>query len=206
LTTQSLRLSPVQARRKAVLLAAIVCVFALFAVTRAQVFGANLHEAIEIVGMIAILGCIFGRCWCSLYIGGRKISELVTVGPYSLCRNPLYTFTFIGAAGAMAQSGSLTLVVVGSLITWIVFRLVVRKEERLLTSIYGETYEQYLKTTPRFLPNFSLWQGVETVEARPKRIVFTFVDGLAFFLAVPVAEVFEHLQTTGVVPVLLQLP
>ena len=47
--------------------------------------------------------------WSSLYIAGRKGRELVTVGPYSTCRNPLYFFSIVGAAGMGAQSGSLTL-------------------------------------------------------------------------------------------------
>jgi hypothetical protein len=28
-----------------------------------------------------------GRMWCSLYIAGSKDKELITNGPYSLCRN-----------------------------------------------------------------------------------------------------------------------
>ena len=57
------------------------------------------HEALELAGVALIGVAILGRTWSSLYIGGRKNSVLVQYGPYSLMRNPLYTFSFIGALG-----------------------------------------------------------------------------------------------------------
>ena len=42
----------------------------------------------------------FGRIWCSLYIAGYKNNVLVIEGPYSMCRNPLYFFSFIGGSSA----------------------------------------------------------------------------------------------------------
>lgn len=206
MNTDSLRLSPVQALRKLALAVVILGLVATFAVTRSMNFGPIAHEGIEQLGLILIAICIVGRCWCSLYIGGRKISELVRIGPYSLCRNPLYTFSILGSAGAFAQGGSLTVAALAGLVTWLVFHIVVRKEERLLTALYGEAYLDYLRTTPRFMPNFSRWSSPETIETRPLRLAMTLFDGLAFLLAIPFAEGFEHLQDSGILPVLLHLP
>lgn len=61
--------------------------------------GDAVHEALEYAGMALIGTAILGRTWSSLYIGGRKNAELMQDGPYSLMRNPLYTFSFIGAPG-----------------------------------------------------------------------------------------------------------
>ncbi len=47
-----------------------------------------------------------------LRIGGRKILELVTDGPYSIMRNPLYVFSVIRVAGIGAQAGSVTIALV----------------------------------------------------------------------------------------------
>ncbi len=56
-------------------------------------------ESLFVTG-IALAGIVaIGPLWCSLYIAGRKNGILVVEGTYSLCRNPLYLFRFIGAVG-----------------------------------------------------------------------------------------------------------
>lgn len=199
-------LSPLQAARRAVLFGAVGVVFVLFAVTAAWRNKPLAHEGIEVLGLIAILACIAGRCWCTLYIGGRKGRELVAVGPYSLCRNPLYTFSIIGAFGFGAQTGSVTIGLVCAMATWAVFRFVVSREERFLAGELGQPYADYLSTTPRFLPSPAGWRNVEAIEVRPGRVAATFLDGLVFLLAIPIAEGLEGLQGHAWLPVLLSLP
>ena len=55
----------------------------------------HVQALLETGGVILILVCIVGRTWCTLYIGGNKKRELITAGPYSVVRNPLYVFTSI---------------------------------------------------------------------------------------------------------------
>ncbi|MGC8720258.1 MAG: methyltransferase family protein, partial [Thermodesulforhabdaceae bacterium] len=52
-----------------------------------------------IVGIILVGIASMGRLWCSLYIAGYKKSRLITQGPYSMCRHPLYFFSFLGWVG-----------------------------------------------------------------------------------------------------------
>jgi len=206
MSNETLRLSPVQAARKAALWVLVLAMVAGMGVIGTPLDRPRLHEWVEWTGWLLIAVCIVGRCWCTLYIGGRKIAELVRIGPYSMMRNPLYTMSFIGAAGVGAQTGSLVMAAVFLLIAYVVFRIVVSREERFLINRFGAPYEDYLKTVPRFLPNVRLWSSPEWLEVRPDRVVLTFIDGLWFLAAIPLAEGLEWLQTSGYVPVLLRLP
>ena len=53
----------------------------------------NISIALKIVGFILILIGGFGRLWSSLYIEGNKNEKLISGGPYSMMRNPLYIFS-----------------------------------------------------------------------------------------------------------------
>lgn len=202
-----MKIHTVQAIRKIVLFAAAAIGLFVFAVTMSvHPGGTTIHEMIEWLGIVLIVICILGRTWASLYIGGRKIEEFVRTGPYSVMRNPLYFFSFLGAAGVGMQVGSVVLGLICATLTVVVFYLVVRQEEQVLTERYGSAYRDYLARVPRFWPKPSLWRDEPTLTIRPPRVLTTFADALVFLLAVPVAELFEYLQETGVIPVLLRLP
>ena len=205
----SLDIAAVQSTRKLVL-------FALGALAiGVLLFGASMwpgtdetgaHELIESAGFGLLFIAIIGRTWCSLYIGGRKKAAIVDLGPYSISRNPLYVFSFIGAAGAGAQFGAVTSAFAAALITVLVFAIVVRKEERFLTGKFGETYLAYKARVPRFWPNFRLWRNVEALEIRPQLVARTFIDACVFLAAIPLAEGIELLQAHGWLPILWVVP
>jgi protein-S-isoprenylcysteine O-methyltransferase Ste14 len=206
-TAQPFDLHAVQKIRKAVILGALVGLIGLSLVSQSATgLESGLHEGVEAVGIAAIVLAIIGRAWCSLYIGGRKKAEIVSRGPYSITRNPLYVFSFLGAFGVGAQTGSLTIGALFAVATWAVFSLTVRREEAWLQDVFGASYSAYRQRTPRFIPNFSLWRDEGELAVRPAFFLLTLRDGLAFFLAVPVFESFDALQATGWLNVLLKLP
>ncbi|WP_258317130.1 methyltransferase family protein [Brevundimonas diminuta] len=189
--------------RKYILAAGLAVMLAWTATVRAVPY---LEHPVEHLGLVCILACILGRAWCSLYIGGRKKQEIVDVGPYSISRNPLYVFSFLGAFGVGAQTGSLVVAVVFAAAAYVVFRVVVGREEAFLLQAFGSPYEAYLSRTPRFLPNLSLWRDADVLSIRPVFFLRTVRDGLVFLLAVPVFESLELLQRVGGFTSLFQLP
>ena len=198
---------PSQTLRKAVLALAAALALAFVIVGESRwPDGGVAHESIEWAGVALIVVCIVGRTWSTLYIGGRKNDVLVTEGPYSIMRNPLYLFSIIGAAGAGAQLGSMTAALAAGFIAWIVFRWTARREEAAILAAFPQDYPRYFARVPRFLPNFRLWSAPATIVVQPRTVVTTFLDALIFLAAIPVAETFDYLHGSGIVPVYLTIP
>lgn len=146
-----------QSMRRLVLAALIVAMFA------ALLFGQStfppdttVHEVVEMVGILLIFLGIVGRLWCTLYIGGRKSGEVVTGGPYSITRNPLYVFSTLAAAGVGAQMGSVIATIGFAVLCAAAFHVVILREERHLGELFGRAYQAYVARVPRFFPKLSL--------------------------------------------------
>ncbi len=163
------------------------------------------HETIELIGQILILICILGRAWCSLYIGGRKTSELVTDGPYSVSRNPLYMFSFIGTAGIGAQTGSIVVSIMFGLLAFLIFFPVIKREEAALSTVFGQAFDLYRTATPRFGPRLSAWKDRVFVEAKLPLLYRTLADGLVFLIVIPLFELIDVAQEAGYLKTVLNL-
>ncbi len=203
----ALDLGAVQKIRKAAVLVALLGLVGLALVTQSiGGIDGEWHEQVESVGFGAMILSIVGRAWCSLYIGGRKKAEIVDRGPYSITRNPLYVFSYIGAFGIGAQSGSVTIGLGFVLAAMAVFYLTVRREEAFLEREFGAVYAAYKARTPRFWPRFSLWRDEEQLTIRPALFLLTIRDGLVFLLAIPVFELIDAGQAAHWLRVVAQLP
>lgn len=200
-------LQRIQRRRKRTLRIGIVVLLCLACFTRAGFDRENdWHDSIEAIGILAIMVCILGRGWCALYIGGRKKTALVTRGPYSISRNPLYVFSFVGAFGAGAQSGSLVIAALFACACWCVFRMVVEHEETLLADRFGTAFHDFCRSVPRFGPNLMTWRDEEDLVSKPVLFLSTIRDACWFLVAVPVFEGIKLLQDQGWLVPLIWLP
>ena len=104
------------------------------------------------------------RFWSTLYVGGRKRRVVVSDGPYSICRNPLYVGSFLlGVSGALFAK-SLTLAAGIALTSLIYFMGAVPAEERYLLKRLGADYQKYLDTVPRYFPSPRLFRSPEVFE------------------------------------------
>lgn len=197
-------LQRLQRRRKKVIRVGIGGLLLLVLLSRSVLpVDSPAHDGVEAIGLAAIAICIFGRGWCSLYIGGRKKTELVTTGPYSICRNPLYLFSIIGAFGIGAQTGSLVIAVLFAILCWLVFRAVVLREEAHLAARFGVAFTRYKNLVPRFRPTWHRWRDEADLVCRPSLFLTTTRDALWFLMAIPVFEGIKILQDHGwIVPVI----
>ncbi|AMX96237.1 isoprenylcysteine carboxylmethyltransferase family protein [Mesorhizobium ciceri] len=196
-----------QHMRRIVLAVLVVVLFA------ALLFGQStfppdtaVHETIEMFGVLLIFLGIVGRLWATLYIGGRKSSEVVTGGPYSITRNPLYVFSTVAAAGVGAQIGSFSGIILFGLLCAGAFHIVILREEKFLKEALGAPYQAYLARVPRFFPKLSLYQEGDTGNFKPRLLLTTLLDGLVFLIALPAFELIDGAQLSGMLPVWFTLP
>jgi protein-S-isoprenylcysteine O-methyltransferase Ste14 len=165
-----------------------------------------IHEAIEMIGIVLIVIGIAGRLWSTLYIGGRKSVSVVSDGPYSITRNPLYVFSSIAAMGVGAQMGSITAAVGFGVACAAAFHLVILREEKYLSANLGVDYSAYMTEVPRFFPKLSLYREGETAGFKPSFLLVTLLDGLVFLVAMPFFEIIDAAQLSGALPVLFRMP
>ncbi|MCT7378521.1 methyltransferase family protein [Chelativorans salis] len=193
-----------QAMRRYVLafLIGVICFLLIFS---SSLQSEMMHELLEAYGLALILVGIGGRLWSTLYIGGRKSAEVVSTGPYSVVRNPLYFFSTLAAAGVGAQTGSFAITALAAAFCMIAFYVVALREERHLKAVLGEPYRAYLERVPRFFPDPRLFKDRDEVTFRPRIFNRTLVDGLAFFAALPFFELIERGQEMGLISVLFRL-
>lgn len=154
--------------------------------------------------MLVGLG-VMGRIWCSIYISGFKNAKLVMLGPYSLCRNPLYLFSFFGGMGIMMLTETFLYPLIFAVIYLAYYRYVIGQEERFLSVKYGEVYQQYFKTVPRFWPNFSNYHEPESYLVSPKHIRLFLGQVVWFIWVAALVQLFEELRMMDMIPTLLHL-
>lgn len=121
--------------------------------------GSGGEIACNTAAIILFLVGAFWRWWSTLYIGGRKGHELISTGPYSMCRNPLYFGTFLITMSLPVVAQSLTLGLALLAVAVFYLGVTVPGEERRLLKRHGKEFEEYHRTVPIFIPNFRLYKS-----------------------------------------------
>src|SRR4051812_31624405 len=103
-----------------------------------------LGETIRLAG-VAAAGTVTRR-------RSRTVQRLVTYGIFAWMRNPLYVGNFLIWMGFTVISGVLWFIPVAVLLFAIEYTLIVRYEEGVLESIFGEEYLAYKHRTSRWFP------------------------------------------------------
>lgn len=163
------------------------------------------YDVLELLGFILLIVAALGRIWCSIYISGRKDRELCTDGPYSLCRNPLYLFSFIGVIGFFCALGNLIFCAVASLLFLLYYRGMILSEEKRLVQIFGAPFRAYLNNTPRFFPRMGIPTTLESLQVAPRVIERGMREVVWFLIAIAGIEMVELVHAQGYL-ILLELP
>jgi len=185
---------------------AVVLFLILFSKQRIEEISPLFDGLLMVVACCAAAIGAFGRLWASLYVGGYKNRRLITVGPYSLCRNPLYFFSFIGAVGVGFGTETITIPIVIAITFAAYYPFVVRAEEKRLETLFGDEFREYRKKTPAFLPNFA--RKIETPESwtvDTKLFTKRIFDALWFIFFIGFLEMIEAFHESGVLPTFFRL-
>ena len=161
---------------------------------------------VELVGYLFLLAGLSVRIWCILYIGGRKSHELVTDGPYSLCRNPLYMGTFLLVVGAGLCFENVPMLILMAAVIVPAHVVVAKLEARHLAELFPTEYPAYAERVPMFWPRFSGYHSPSMIAVSAKSIRRIAVDTAAVILIPEIEDLLELLHEHHVMPVLWHWP
>lgn len=111
-----------------------------------------------LVGLVLIVLGEGWRLWGVATAGtvtrrrSRNVQKLVTHGPFALSRNPLYNGNLMLWLGFVAISGVWWFIPVAFVLFAVEYYFIVRYEEGVLESIFGEEYLAFKRRTPRWIP------------------------------------------------------
>jgi protein-S-isoprenylcysteine O-methyltransferase Ste14 len=157
----------------------------------------------ELTGFALLLAAAMGRIWCQVYIAGKKNAVLITQGPYSVVRNPLYLFNLAAAIGFGLAVEQPMLALLLAIAFVLFYPSVVAREEADLRRVFGQRYLDYAKRTPRWIPHWSNYREPDRVSVDPsifRRGIVSATWVVSLFL---LWEVIEHLHAGGVLRPLL---
>ena len=129
------------------------------------------HESGDLAGIAGLLlmaAAALGRVWTSAFIAGSKDERLVTNGPYSLCRHPLYALSLIGGLGVGLATRSVVILAITLLLLAVLLLRAMRAEERMLSARHGAEFRRYCDEVPLLIPR--------TLKAREPQVLQLNVD------------------------------
>ncbi|MCF8495928.1 MAG: isoprenylcysteine carboxylmethyltransferase family protein [Alphaproteobacteria bacterium] len=186
---------------------ALIAAFLVVVFTKAFIDSETpMHEMVEFTGYFLIALCAMGRLYSTAFLGGHKNETLITYGPFSVTRNPLYFFSLLGLTGVALLSVHLLIIVLLPLFFIVAYHFLIKREGEFLLGKFGDEYRAYMASTPRLFPNFKRYHAPDIIQTVPRYLNKAFRDAIWWFLAFPVFEGIEYLQEAGLIKPLFLLP
>jgi len=183
----------------------VVSIIVLIVISKSQWEDSMVGPGLFLTGAILIGFAVVGRLWCSLYISGYKSGTLITEGPYSMSRNPLYFFSFLGAIGVGFATETLTIPACVVLAFAFYYPMVIKAEQKKLANLHGEAFSDYCKKTPVFFPSFKLLKEPDEYTVKPKIFRKTLFEVLWFILLLGILEIKEAIEQAGLLPTFFKM-
>lgn len=81
-----------------------------------------------------------------------KENNLATTGVYAIVRNPIYSAFFLVCIGALLIEANIILFVLPVVYYAYMTVFLIKTEEKWLSELYGQEYEEYCKNVNRCIP------------------------------------------------------
>lgn len=161
------------------------------------------EEGLFIFGILLTGVGMVGRAWSLAYVVGNKNLTLIREGPYSLCRNPLYFFSFVAGLGVAFCTETLTIPAILAMVFFLMYRNTILQEEGQLRELFGAEFEAYCRVTPRFWPSFRNFTESATLQIAPQFFRRGVVSLFYFMVVIGLTEFIEALHEAGMLPTLI---
>jgi protein-S-isoprenylcysteine O-methyltransferase Ste14 len=101
--------------------------------------------------------------------GGVGAPMLVVAGPFAYVRNPLYVGNILMYGGIGIMAGALNPWLVIAAASYFIFQywMIVSLEEEFLEKEFGESYDEYRRNVPRFIPRPNAWKPGREADQHP---------------------------------------
>ena len=153
-----------------------------------------LQYSFTVVAWVTFVTGVAFRWWATLHVAGRKGDCVVSSGPYSICRNPLYLGTFLITLAIAFYLQSATFAA-GMAVTCLFYLgVTVRDEERYLRERFGDTYVRYCEEVPRFLPRLRKPDSPPLIDVSALGLKKEFHRAARYMWVPLLAQGFAHLR------------
>lgn len=165
----------------------IIAALLVYKFPRIYMEGDLVRSIFDVVGFVVIIIGVLLRMSARGYkkFSSNQGCQLVTGGPYSCVRNPMYLGTFLIAIGFMCPLYPLWLIAVFTAVFYARFIIQIRKEEQWLKESFGQNYEDYCARVPRFIPTYKSLRETGIRQVFPCKHMWTTKEkfGLLFWPA-----------------------
>ncbi|NND69319.1 MAG: isoprenylcysteine carboxylmethyltransferase family protein [Halioglobus sp.] len=170
----------------------LLALVALYFEARGTILPAATQAVLTGVGATLLVCGLVIRLWAALYIVHNRNRHLVSSGPYSIVRNPLYVGNFVAIFGALVAAGSFLAILIGMLGMAFVYYFTIRYEDARLAIHFEDEFNEFRARVPRVIPSLRNIKALFTQE-RKDSISYNNIQ----------KELFRALQALGVVALIL---